>query len=222
MSTRTELRPPFFRSPLGRIFAGVLAGLLLLVAGCPTSTFHYTPLDRPERIEPKGDYVHAGTGIVFPWSLEGFVRSDMRKYDVDGHEIEVHYKCFRPKEGAVAGAPFAVVSVYVYPAWGDDEAHADEVDQSIRDGHEDVTCLQKGRNAVSLGGREYTGITMRHEYRDRSFLGHVDRSSRTILVRLEERRYPDWFVKYRMSWPRDRTEEVEPLVEKFLAAFSIP
>ncbi len=199
----------------------VLAALLFL-AGCPVSSLEYVPLDKPLRLEPKGDFVHEGTGIVFPWAVEGFIRSEVVQYDVDGYEVGVHYKCIRSKQGEYPGTPFAVVSVHAYPAWVDDEVHLEGVEQGIRDAHSDVRCIQKGRSEVSLGGREFTGFTMRHEFRDPSFLGKVDRSSRTILVRQKDRRTVDWFLKYRITWSRDRTEEVEPAVEKFLAGLRIP
>ena len=64
-----------------------LALALLFLAGCPTTNFHYEPLESPRRLEPKGDFAHPETGILFPWSLDGFVRAEVFQHDVDGHDV---------------------------------------------------------------------------------------------------------------------------------------
>lgn len=198
--------------PTSKLLALPLAALAL--AGCPTTSFRYERLESPRRLEPKGEFVHAETGLVFPWSLEGFVRKEVVQHDVDGHDVAVHY-------GRVRSSGTVVISVCVYPAFEDGDSHLDGVDDAIRDGHEDVRCLQKGPGTVKLGGGEFEGWTMRHEYTDPVPFGRIRQSSRTILVRLDDRGFPSWFVMYRITCPRDGTEEADPPVAGFLAALRI-
>jgi hypothetical protein len=210
------------RRPGLRRAACVLIGVLVLLPGCPSPSFRYVLLEEPVVIRAKGDFVHEGTGIVFPWAVAGFIRAEVDRYDADGHDVGAHYKCYRPKAGANPGSPFATISIYVYPALENDREHLDRIAREIRKQHADVRCIRKGPGAFALGGRTLEGWTLRHELRDPAVIGYEDRTSRTMLVRLDGTGTPDWFLKYRITWATDRTPEVEPEVERFLEKLTIP
>jgi hypothetical protein len=67
---------------------------------------------KPSPLRVSGDYVHEGTGLVFPVNAGPFVRDKIMRFDNDGLDIAANYQLpntYRQK---------ILVSVYLYPITG--------------------------------------------------------------------------------------------------------
>jgi len=78
-----------------------------------TSVISQTPII-PKKADIKGDYVHAGTGAIFPESIDDFSRRDIWYFDDEKTNAGVNYIRVMPGEKAT-------LSLYVYPAGDADE-----------------------------------------------------------------------------------------------------
>lgn len=95
------------------------------------------PIDRaaaaPLRIEPKGPYVHRGTGFVFPEQAGDFRRTSIIEYDDEATDVSAGYSYAVPTPERTT-----IATVYVYPV----PPVADTADPAARKAQQDRFCRE--------------------------------------------------------------------------------
>jgi ribosomal protein L35AE/L33A len=196
------------------------AGLFL--CGCPS--VHPQYLARPEPFVVEGTYVHPGSQIQMPKTVDGFKRDKFARYDVDGLDVSAGYNCLTAYHRIVA-------TVYVYPtpplrSIGSPpdviaEARAQMTDREFERRKHELQYVHPGATLMEQhdivhreGGQSYPGKTAIYEY-DESFGGVKQplRSQVCAFCYVGEK----WAVEYRFTFPKadHADEEIQEFMDQW-------
>ena len=192
---------------------------LLVLAACPPpgapATGPGTNTASPR--DPASGYTHRGSGMHFPDAIGSWRRTDVRDYDRTGDNIGVAYELMLPRKEASA-------TVFVYPTGSTRvsasalERHFEMVLDQVRQAHRDARVVSSDTLVVTQGGEAIRGL--------RATLAFQDAFSGPQVQPLLSHAYlfarGPWYIKYRITYPANRREVVEPEVRRLLEALVLP
>lgn len=176
-------------------------GAALFLAACASAPVQpFRPGTLP------GEIIHPDSGFHFPARIGSFARVAGHQYDAQGRDISVGYNGDIP----------AVVTVYVFPAGGQD-LQAALVDQSadVLTAYPDAQVVDRRTVQVTPGeiSAESVSFAFSAMFHGRQQPVH----SELVLAQHGER-----FVKYRITYPVDLADLAAEDSSKFLQHFSWP
>jgi hypothetical protein len=198
----------------------VLIGVLL--CGCPSVNL---TVFQPTPIETSDTYTHQGSGMPFPVSVGYFRRGQITQYDPEATDIGVGYN--------LPSIRYQVaITVYVYPGPGASsigspdnvvaaahvrllETHFEYIKAEIVHVHPDATLVSEGPTTMDQGQVSYDGLKAVFEFEGEFFGQEQPLASQAYLFS-----YGKWFVKYRITYPKDSEERALSRIEDFMAKFA--
>jgi hypothetical protein len=209
--------------------AGALVLAALASGGCPSRPgapaqapgaarpVPSTPLAQAVPLKLEGPYVHAGTGIEFPATAEGFRRVLPRRYDEEGNDVGIGYS-------RVWKDFHAEVTIYAYPAPLRADGQVMTFDEQftqecleLRQGKEGVKLIATGPVPGTLGGAEVAG-----RFAEFECAGTREFGGRRVATVLTSFPKGDWRLKYRVTLPAERRDPGLAAVRDLLATLKLP
>ncbi len=177
-----------------------------------------TSLDEPVRIETDGPIVHAGTKMTFPQQVAGFRRNSSKRYDAEGHDLGIGYT-------RVWKRTLALVTVYVYPRTYSREdrsqqsaaAHHAQVLAFVREKWGDVEQIDQRELSGEFAGYPCTLVVSEHDHQGGARL--FGRRARSISYVMAAK---SWWIKVRVTTPRDTIETTKPAIDQLLGELGLP
>lgn len=164
-----------------------------------------------ERIELPEDepWVHEPSGFRFPPDIGTFTRVNALRYDDDGLDVSVGYNDRALK---------TVLTVYVYPH-GDDtiEAEFDKTKGSVRQVHPKAKALADGKWELEQGRRKFAGRHAAFAFTIKAGDRQQEVVSEAYLLRVG-----DYFIKFRMTCPKDKHEPAADRATRFMQSLTLP
>ena len=203
------------------IITVVLLVLSCLLCGCPSIQF-INP-NAPERLIVNGIYTHKHSGIQFSTQIGSFVREKILVYEQPEKNISVGYNC-------VTYPSLVALTVYVYPVdttvsklKGDITpnelnllfgTHFNKLKETILAYHRGARLISDDKIFLNQAGRIYEGTKATFEYKQ-SFSGLMQEVVSSIYLFI----YDDYFIKYRVTYPRSMVNKAVPVTEEFIRTF---
>lgn len=175
--------------------------LTVLVYGCATTAFI---------VEEGEKYVHKYSGGEFPKNIGLFQRAKFRKYDSTGYNISVGYHLDKPAQ--------VVATIYIYPATTsgglvDVVRELDIVKSSIVKGHPGAIWIDDTDVECKSGYEILKGKKASFTFRDSRMFNGQQVLSYAYLFKQDI-----WFIKYRITYPRELHDAVHKEVANFIQA----
>ena len=166
----------------------LLGRIGLFVALASTLAAREGPKNAPSNSSGDRDYVHRGTGVVFPAKAPGFTRTDVTRFDKAGDDVGASY----------AAAPGFVATAYSYPMPPHPRARAAfaGAQAEIRQTHPGARLLRED------AGRDGS---LRAEY-ELTLRGGGGAPLRSQLLVFSK---GGWLLKYRATYPAAARREGE-------------
>ncbi|MBL8755148.1 MAG: hypothetical protein JNK15_17725 [Planctomycetes bacterium] len=191
----------------------VAAGVLLFgTAACkPFKVWRVEPAGHsgPREIVVQGPYTHTPTGAVFPEVLAGCRRGTITAYAPGEADIGATYQDLR------GSTLFA--TVYIYPRAQrpplEPEPHLRGVVEEVKAHHPGAVAGEIREVAVG----ERRGLAVAFDYETRFGFRNTKVASQAWLFACG-----DWFVKFRMTWPKDQDARAQDLLEPLVRQFGWP
>jgi hypothetical protein len=194
-------------------------GLSIIVCGCPART------GGPGNLRP-GEIGHAESGILFPETVNGFARGEIRTYDSAEQDVSAGYDLGDAED------PIAI-TVYVYPAaklisFGSDadfvesmrrtlaDATFEDVKKAIIAGHPDAWLVSEEEAVLQLRGESLYGRSGKFKYRQR--FGHQVEAA---MSHVEVYSFGKWLIKFRVTHPFRSEEKAKGSMDGFKKAFCV-
>jgi hypothetical protein len=196
----------------------LLAGML--TCGCPSANMR-TP--RSVRIGANDTYIHPGSKMPFPPSVGYFQRGEVTQYEPREKDVGVGYNLHSIRYQIA-------ITVYVYPApvtsigspdnvveaayaWVR-KSHFEGIKGAVTDLHPDAVLVSEGPTTMKQDQVTYPGLKAVLEYEGAFFGREQMLGTHAYLFN-----YGKWFVKYRISYPKDSEEMALSRVEDFMVKF---
>lgn len=161
-----------------------------------------------------GPFVHASSGAVFPMALGGCPRGSILAYSAGEDDVGASYQSLRPDARLMT-------TVYVYPRSlrppRDLKRHLAEVVREVQQYHAGAKVGEIQDFTLDLAQAPGMGATVSFAYETRIGLQNELAESRAILFESG-----DWFIKFRMTYPKAEHEAVEAMISKTLRDFGWP
>jgi hypothetical protein len=212
--------PTLFHSRLhGPALVGLALCLFVTLSACVADEGPLIP--PPAQVAAPGDYVHEGTGIVFPEVVGDFQRVDVTEFDDSRSGVSVGYNPSDPDDPII-------LTIFVYP---DQEILSigsvpDAVEQGL-----DALAFDSAKAEISAvspwltfvrddevvlaNPYEHTGLRATYEASDESGGGADKLVSELYLFGIG-----DWLVKYRVAYVE--SPEAVVRVRDFMEALHLP
>jgi hypothetical protein len=185
----------------GRLGSGLILAALWGIASCAE--------EKPRTIEVLGTYHHPEEGLAFKESVGTLQRTDIVFYDPTGRDVSVSYQ----------GPSETVVTVYVYPTGQHPsgvsalETHFDSVKNDISAHHSETSLLKE--QPVTWTGHPMKLVGKKATFKMNDlFNGRKEVLTSEVLIFLER----DWFIKFRITYPKDQQRLAEPQISSFMRA----
>ena len=210
---------PAARSTSSRVLDFV--GGVVLVAAALSAGACRRPSDggAGSPVDLKGAYAHADSGITFPESAAGFVRTGARRYDSAGKDVGICY-------GRTVGGVRVVATIYVFPParadTGSPTTPEAQFEQEIRELRAGKAGLREGRRtqaATTHAGRSVTVRTAEFEHRGQPPYGTNDQGISELLVSFRD---GAWHVTYRVTVERRGRDAAWAAVDELAADLRLP
>ncbi len=166
-------------------------------------------------VQPRTDqvYVHTPSQFVFPPTVAGFARVNVRQYDRVGNDISVGYN--------FASQGF-VMTVYVYPMPQRPpnntlDGHFGACKAEVCSQHEGTYLVSEDACQISCGGQSHDGKHATFLYTD-DFAGQRQALGSQLFLFTHGR----WFVMYRVSCPVVKQALSKPAIGEFMKKLSWP
>lgn len=154
-------------------------------------------------------WVHEPSGFRFPPDVGTFTRVNALRYDDDGRDVSVGYNDRALK---------TILTVYVYPHDGDTvEAEFAKTKGSVRQVHPRAKALADGKWDLTQGRRKFTGRRAAFEFTVKAADRQQEVVSEACLLRVG-----DYFVKFRMTCPKDKHEPASDRATRFMQSLKLP
>lgn len=167
----------------------------------------------------KGTYVHAGSGIRFPDSVAGFVRTGPRKYDKAGKDVGIGYV------RTIDGVPVeATIFVFPPPRHEDgteftpEEQFGTEIAE-LASGKTDLKETARARNDVTYAGKSVPVRTAEFTFGGQPPLGTSKNGLATLLTSFPA---GAWRITYRVTTPRPIRDAAWVAVESLVTTLGLP
>jgi hypothetical protein len=161
-----------------------------------------------------GAIVHCHSGFRFPERVGDFLGAGAQHYDENGLDVSVGYNHSK--------VPLVAVTVYVYPCGdGDPTAllagHYEECKKDIASVHAKLQLILEEEARISPGGTPRVG--KRAAFAIEKHMGVATPPARSELYLFVHRGF---FVKVRVTYPREVEAEAGPAVHEFLDRLAWP
>ena len=186
--------------------------LVLIAASCYAPARAQPPEATPIPLEDEEPYTHAATGFEFPAEVSLFDRVGAHRYDDAERNVAVGY---------IDRALKIILTAYVYPNEGAKLApHFKQIKDDVRQVHPKARLASEGKWTLKPGGNggaEVTGLRATFTF-SAEFAG----KQRELLSDAYLLRHGAYFIKFRITYPADRRDEVAERVSRFFGALKLP
>jgi hypothetical protein len=163
--------------------------------------------------------VHTGSGIKFPESVAGFVRTSPKRYDKDGKDVGIGYT--RTIDGIRLEA-----TIFVFPPprhndgteFSPEEQFTREIAE-LRTGKTELREVARGQSDERYAGNSVTVRMAEFEYRGQPPLGTSKHGVATLLTSFAA---GAWRIKSRVTVPRASRDAAWTAVEELVSALGLP
>ena len=192
-----------------------LAAAACIVAfAAVTLTFAATsdpPQAKAIPLDEEAPYVHRATGFAFPAEVSLFDRVGAHRYDDAERNVAVGY---------IERGLKIILTAFVYPSQGLKlTPHFEQVKADVREVHPDAKLASEGKWTVKVGedGEELAGLRATYTF-SAEFAG----KQRKLLSDAYLLRQGGYFIKFRITYPADRRDEVAERVARFFDTLKFP
>lgn len=196
--------------------------LVVILAGCQT-----VQVSMPTPIHVSGYYNHPGSGMVFPERVGEFQRVQITQFAPSEKDVGVGYNSNGVR------APISA-TVYVYPAPRlisvgsppsvvDDartqlfHGHLEVLKREVMRAHPDARLLSEENFTLSQEGQKHNGRKVTFELAYTFGITSQDSISQICLFQTGK-----WLVKYRITFPKATTAEVQGAIGSLLNGIELP
>ena len=169
------------------------------------------PQAKPIRLDEEAPYVHRATGFAFPAEVSLFDRVSAHRYDDAERNVAVGY---------IERGLKIILTAFVYPSQGLRlSPHFEQVKADVREVHPDATLASEGKWTVKQAddGEELAGLRATFTF-SAKFAG----KQRKLLSDAYLLRQDGYFIKFRITYPADRRDEVAERVSRFFDTLKFP
>ena len=195
-----------------RLAPASAVSLLLLVASCGTPARAQPPEAIPIPLDDEEPYTHAATGFEFPAEVSLFDRVGAHRYDDAARNVAVGY---------IDRGLKVILTAYVYPSEGAKlSSHFQQIKDDVRQVHPSARLRSEGKWTMKQGeeaGAPPSGLRATFTF-NAEFAG----KQRELLSDAYLLRHGTYFVKFRITYPADRRDEVAERVNRFFEALKFP
>jgi len=190
----------------------VEVGLTLLTAALAAACANPPRPFEPRFVDVPSDepYQHPYSNVMFTPRAGVLVRSDIVEHDEHGLGVSAYYRS--PMFGATAEANF-------YPGTGDDALSDREVDDHVRELERafaralpGAKVVERGEATWNVNGADLHGF---HAGYRMPRYGDVEEPMESHLYLFPA---GSWYLEFRIMYPAEMSEDVEPQIARFLGA----
>jgi hypothetical protein len=198
-------------SPVRRTLTAAIVFLALIPAGASGAEPSNPPQAKAIPLDEDAPYVHRATGFAFPAEVSLFDRVSAHRYDDAERNVAVGY---------IDRGLKIILTAFVYPSQGLKlTPHFEQVKADVREVHPDAKLASEGKWTVKQGdgGEALTGLRASFTF-SAEFAG----KPRKLLSDAYLLRQGGYFIKFRITYPADRRDEVAERVTRFFDTLKFP
>lgn len=196
-----------------RTLTAALVFVALIATGASAAEPPGPPQAKPIPLDEDAPYVHRATGFAFPAEVSLFDRVSAQRYDDAERNVAVGY---------IDRGLKIILTAFVYPSQGLKlSPHFEQVKSDVREVHPDAKMASEGKWTVKRAedgdGPELTGLRATFTF-SAVFAG----KQRELLSDAYLLRQGGYFIKFRITYPADRRDEVAERVGRFFGTLKFP